>query len=80
MACPFHQYKSVSYTHLDVYKRQPQTPLQQKLKQTGKVLGAGVLVICAVIFGLGLIQKIEPLDMFMIAISLGAVSYTHLNL
>ena len=55
-------------------EKAPQTPLQQKLKQTGKVLGAGVLVICAVIFGLGLIQKIEPLDMFMIAISLGVAA------
>ena len=52
----------------------PATPLQEKMKQTGKVLGIGVVVICAVIFTLGLIQKIEPLEMFMIAISLGVAA------
>lgn len=52
----------------------PETPLQQKLRQTGKVLGLGVLAICGVIFGLGLLQQIEPLEMFMIAISLGVAA------
>lgn len=52
----------------------PQTPLQQKLKQTGKVLGLGVIIICAVIFLLGLLQNVEPLEMFMIAISLGVAA------
>lgn len=55
-------------------EKAPQTPLQQKLKQTGKVLGIGVVLICAVIFALGLIQKVEPLEMFMIAISLGVAA------
>lgn len=55
-------------------EKAPQTPLQQKLKQTGKVLGIGVVIICAVIFALGLIQKAEPLEMFMIAISLGVAA------
>ena len=54
-----------------MYKRQP---LQQKLKQTGKVLGAGVVLICGVIFLLGLFQRMEPLEMFMIAISLGVAA------
>lgn len=52
----------------------PETPLQQRLRQTGKVLGLGVLAICGVIFGLGLLQKVEPLEMFMIAISLGVAA------
>ena len=56
------------------HEQAPATPLQQKMKQTGKVLGIGVVVICAVIFTLGLIQKIEPLEMFMIAISLGVAA------
>lgn len=55
-------------------EKAPQTPLQQKLKQTGKVLGIGVVVICVVIFVLGLIQKSEPLEMFMIAISLAVAA------
>lgn len=56
------------------HEKAPQTPLQQKLKQTGKVLGAGVVAICAVIFLLGLLQRMPPLEMFMIAISLGVAA------
>lgn len=55
-------------------EKAPETPLQQKLKQTGKVLGIGVVAICAIIFLLGLIQRVEPLEMFMIAISLGVAA------
>lgn len=56
------------------HEKAPQTPLQQKLKQTGKVLGVGVVAICAVIFLLGLLQRMPPLEMFMIAISLGVAA------
>lgn len=55
-------------------EKSPQTPLQDKLKQTGKILGVGVCVICAVIFALGLLQKIPPLEMLMISISLGVAA------
>ncbi len=56
------------------HEKAPQTPLQEKLKQTGKVLGIGVVAVCTVIFLLGLIQRAEPLEMFMIAISLGVAA------
>ena len=52
----------------------PETPLQKRLAQTGKVLGLGVIIICGVIFALGLLQRVEPLEMFMIAISLGVAA------
>ena len=52
----------------------PETPLQKRLGQTGKVLGLGVIIICGLIFALGLLQHIEPLEMFMIAISLGVAA------
>ena len=52
----------------------PQTPLQIKLSKTGKYLGIGAIVICIVIFILGLIQKVEPLEMFMISISLAVAA------
>ncbi len=55
-------------------EKTPETPLQKKLSETGKVLGAGVLVICLVILGLGLLQHTPPLEMFMIAISLGVAA------
>lgn len=52
----------------------PQTPLQQSLAKTGKILGLCALGICALIFALGLIQKTPPLDMFMISISLAVAA------
>ena len=51
-----------------------QTPLQIKLDKTGKILGVGAIVICAVIFVLGVIEKVAPLEMFMIAISLAVAA------
>ena len=60
--------------HMLDREQAPQTPLQQKLKQTGRVLGIGVLAICGVIFALGLLQKTPPLEMFLIAISLGVAA------
>lgn len=55
-------------------EKAPLTPLQEKLKQTGRVLAIGVVAICAMIFALGLLQKVKPLEMFMIAISLGVAA------
>ena len=52
----------------------PQTPLQQKLAQTGKYLGIGALIICLVIFLLGLMESVPPLEMFMISISLAVAA------
>ncbi len=47
-----------------------QTPLQQKLAQLGKYLGFLALAACGVIFVVGLLNDIEPLDIFMTAVSL----------
>ena len=46
------------------------TPLQRKLEQLGKTLGWACLVICALVFGVGWIRGGEPLEMFMVAVSL----------
>ena len=51
-----------------------QTPLQLKLEKTSKILGISAIIICAIIFVLGLIQKVQPLEMFMIAISLAVAA------
>ena len=45
----------------------PDTPLKARLRKTGKVIGLLVVLICAVIFVIGLIQRVNPLEMFMIA-------------
>ena len=47
-----------------------QTPLQEKLAQLGKYLGFVALAACAVIFVIGLLNNSNPLDMFMVAVSL----------
>lgn len=47
-----------------------QTPLQKKLAQLGKYLGFVALGACAVIFVVGLLNKIPPLEIFMTAVSL----------
>ena len=50
------------------------TPLQQKLNKLGKTLGIAALIICIVIFVLGLIQGKEPIQMFMTAVSLAVAA------
>ncbi len=60
--------------HMLEHEQSPQTPLQQRLKRMGKVMGVGVVLICSVIFLLGLFQQRPPLEMFMIAISLGVAA------
>lgn len=51
-----------------------QTPLQQRLADVGKVLGISALVICAVVFVLGLYRSIPPFDMFMTSVSLAVAA------
>jgi len=46
------------------------TPLQKRLDQLGKTLGWAALAVCALVFIEGLIRGNNPLDMFMIAVSL----------
>jgi Ca2+-transporting ATPase len=46
------------------------TPLQHKLADLGKYLGIAALVACGVIFGIGILDKMDILDMFMISVSL----------
>ena len=52
----------------------PDTPLQKSLAKTGRILGISAVIICVVIFVLGIIQKIPPLEMFMISISLAVAA------
>ena len=51
-----------------------ETPLQQKLNQLGKTLGIVALIICAVIFVVGLMQGKEAIQMFMTAVSLAVAA------
>ncbi|MBQ7827413.1 MAG: HAD-IC family P-type ATPase, partial [Clostridia bacterium] len=46
------------------------TPLQQKLSKLGTYLGIVALAACAVIFAVGLLNDLDPMHMFMTAVSL----------
>ena len=52
----------------------PETPIQRKLGEVGKTLGIVCLVICAVIFVIGLLKKIEPIEMFMTSVGLAVAA------
>ncbi len=51
-----------------------QTPLQTKLDKLGKTLGIAALIICAIIFAIGLVYGKEPIHMFMTAVSLAVAA------
>lgn len=51
-----------------------QTPLQAKLAQLGKYLGFLALGICAIIFAIGVIEKLPIMEMFMTAIALAVAA------
>ncbi len=50
------------------------TPLQEKLAETGKWLGIGAIIICIVIFALGVFQGRDIFEMFFIAVSLAVAA------
>ena len=52
----------------------PQTPLQKKLGEVGKILGLACLAICLIIFVMGLIKHIEPIEMFMTSVGLAVAA------
>ena len=47
-----------------------ETPLQRNLEQLGKTLGIICLLICVLVFGVGWLRGGDPLEMFMVAVSL----------
>lgn len=52
----------------------PETPIQKKLGEVGKTLGIGCLAICAFIFVIGILKKIEPVEMFMTSVGLAVAA------
>ena len=51
-----------------------QTPLQIKLNQLGKVLGTACIVICMIVFAVGLMQRRGVLEMLLTSISLAVAA------
>lgn len=52
----------------------PETPIQRKLGQVGKILGIVCLAICFIIFVIGLIKNIDPIEMFMTSVGLAVAA------
>ncbi len=52
----------------------PETPLQKKLGDVGKILGMACLVICVFIFLMGIIKHIDPIEMFMTSVGLAVAA------
>ena len=51
-----------------------ETPLQRKMAEISKVLSFACLCVCAVMFGIGMLQHKEMLDMFMTAVALAVAA------
>lgn len=52
----------------------PETPLQIRMKRFGKTISLLILLICLIIFGLGLLRGEEPLQLLMISVSLAVAA------
>lgn len=53
---------------------QEETPLQVSLNHLGKVLGVLVIIICLIVFAVGIIQGGNPMNLFMTAVSLAVAA------
>jgi len=52
----------------------PETPIQKKLSEVGKMLGTGCLIICVIIFIIGIFKKIPIGEMFMTSVGLAVAA------
>lgn len=50
------------------------TPLQKKLDKFGKILGVVCIIVCAIIFAIGLMRNMPVFDIFMLAVSLAVAA------
>lgn len=51
-------------------EKEETTPLQKKLASLGKYLGIVALIACAIVFVIGIIEGKNPIELFMVAVSL----------
>ncbi|MCL2842619.1 MAG: cation-translocating P-type ATPase [Oscillospiraceae bacterium] len=56
------------------HAKPPETPLQRRLGATGRTMGVFAIVICSFIFLLGIIQRTDLLDSFMLSVSLAVAA------
>lgn len=60
--------------HLLANEESPQTPLQMRLAKVGKVLAVASLIICGLVFLLGIIRQSGFLSSFMLSVSLAVAA------
>ncbi len=63
-----------SIAHLIQITKEELTPLQKKLKALARRLGALTIIICIVVFGVGVLKGNPLLDMFLAAVSLAVAA------
>jgi Ca2+-transporting ATPase len=54
--------------------REEPTPLQTKLDHLGRTLGWAALAVCGMVFLIGWLRGIDPLEMFLVAVSLAVAA------
>jgi len=52
----------------------PETPLQKRLGEVGKKIGLTALIICTLVFLIGLIKKIPAMEIFMTSVGLAVAA------
>lgn len=52
----------------------PETPIQKKLAEVGKILAIACIIICVLIFVIGIFKKIPIIEMFMTSVSLAVAA------
>ena len=57
-----------------VEEEPPKTPLAERLEKTGKLLAVAALIICVLIFGLGILTGTPIFEMFMTSVSLAVAA------
>ena len=52
----------------------PETPIQKKLAEVGKILAIACIIICVLIFVIGIFKKIPIIEMFMTSVGLAVAA------
>jgi Ca2+-transporting ATPase len=51
-----------------------ETPLQKRMNSLSRIMSVGVLVIAAIVFGIGMLAGRGPMEMFLVAVSLAVAA------
>lgn len=54
--------------------KESETPLQKRMNSLSKILSIAVLAVAAIVFGVGMLSGRQPVDMFLVAVSLAVAA------